>query len=111
MSFDLGFMCWAKCNFGTLFEEVSCPTSSLQIMVTLRFYANGNFQTVSGDLHGISKASVSRIVNAVSSAIVALNPNFFKFPRDDRVINDTIRGFSRIANFPDVIGAVLHKIR
>lgn len=80
-------------------------------MVTLRFYANESFQTVSGDLHGISKASVSRIVNAVSSALVALNPNFIKFPRDDRVINGTIRGFSRIANFPDVIGAVLHKIR
>ncbi|XP_062587653.1 putative nuclease HARBI1 [Saccostrea cucullata] len=35
------------------------PTS-LQIMVALRFYASGNFQTVTGDLHGISKASVSR---------------------------------------------------
>lgn len=103
-------MCWAQCSFGT----PSCPPPlppSLQIMVALRFYANGNFQAVAGDLHGISKASVSRIVNAVSSALVALNPNFIKFPRDDRVINGTIRGFSRIANFPDVIGAVLHKIR
>lgn len=80
-------------------------------MVTLRFYANENYQTVTDDLHGISKASVSRIVNALSSALVALNPNFIKFPRDDRVINGTIRGISRIANFPDVIGAVLHKIR
>lgn len=100
-------MCWAK----TLFEEVSCPPPSLQILVTLRFYANENYKTVTDDFHGISKARVSRIVNAVSSALVALNPNFIKFPRDDRVINGTIRGISRIANFPDVIGAVLHKIR
>lgn len=62
-------------------------------MVALRFYANGNFQTVNGDLHGISKASVSRIVNAVSSAFVALSPNYIEFPRDDRGIDDTILGF------------------
>lgn len=64
-------MCWAQCSFGT----PSCPPPlppSLQIMVALRFYANGNFQAVAGDLHGISKASVSRIVNAVSSTLVAL---------------------------------------
>lgn len=78
-------------------------------MVAVKFYANGNFQTVTGDLHGISKASVSRIVNAVSSALVALSPNYIKFQRDDRGINDTIRGFSRIANFPGIIGAVLYK--
>ncbi|XP_061186799.1 putative nuclease HARBI1 [Saccostrea echinata] len=78
----------------------------LQIMVALRFYASGNFQTVTGDLHGISKASVSRVVNAVSSALVTLSSHYIKFPQDDRSINNTILGFSRIANFPNVIGAI-----
>ena len=79
---------------------------SLQVMVALRFYASGNFQTVNGDVHGISKASVSRIVNTVTSALVTLSPNYVRFPRDDRSINDTILGFSRISNFPYVIGAI-----
>ena len=39
----------------------SSPLSvSLQVMVALRFYATGTFQSVVGDIHMISKASVSR---------------------------------------------------
>ncbi|XP_062592632.1 putative nuclease HARBI1 [Saccostrea cucullata] len=77
------------------------PTS-LQIMVALRFYASGNFQTVTGDLHGI----VSRVIKAVSSALVHVCSDYIKFPLDDRSINNTILGFSRITNFPNVIGAI-----
>ena len=39
----------------------SSPLSvSLQVMVALRFYATGTFQSVVGDIHMKSKASVSR---------------------------------------------------
>jgi hypothetical protein len=79
---------------------------SLQVMVALRFYASGNFQTVNGDLHGISKASVSRIVNTVTSALVIVSANYVRFPRDDRSINNTMLGFSRLSNLPNVIGAI-----
>lgn len=51
------------------------PTS-LQVMVALCFYASGSFQAVCAYRHGtcISKASVSRIVYAVTSTLVALSP-------------------------------------
>lgn len=81
------------------------PTS-LQVMVALRFYASGSFQAVCADLHGISKASVSRIVYAVTSALVALSPVYIKFPSTDRNINNTILDFAHICNFPNVIGGI-----
>lgn len=70
MSFDFGYVLGSVFVWDTLMPPPLPP--SLQIMVALRFYANGNFQAVAGDLRGISKASVSRIVNAVSSTLVAL---------------------------------------
>lgn len=70
------------------------------------FYASGNFQTVTSDLHIKSKAYESRIVNTVLSALVALSPKYINFPRDNRGINDIILGFSRNAYFPIVTGAI-----
>ena len=75
-------------------------------MVALRFYASARFQAVCADLYGISKASVSRIVYAATSSLVALSPVYIKFPSTDRDINNTILDFAHICNFPNVIGAI-----
>ena len=37
---------------------------SLQICVALRYFATGSFQSVNGDVHGISRYSVSRAITA-----------------------------------------------
>ena len=61
--------------------ERSSPVSvSLQVMVSLRFYATGTFQSVVGDIHMISKASVSRTVHAVSGAIASNCWEFISMP-------------------------------
>lgn len=57
-SFHFGFMWRATKRYHALLL-------SPQIMVALRFYASGNFKTVTGHLYGISKAGVLRIVNAL----------------------------------------------
>lgn len=41
----------------------------LQICDSLRYFATGSFQAVIGDLHGISRYSVSRAIHSVTSAV------------------------------------------
>lgn len=74
-------------------------------MVALRFYPSGSSQAVCADLYGISKASLSRIVYALTSTLVALSPVCIKFPSTDRDINNTILDFAHIlvCNFPNMI--------
>lgn len=67
------------------------------------------FQTVSGDLHGASAASVSRLIYAVSSALVELSPTYIKFPSKWREINNTTVGFARISDFSSVLAWELWK--
>lgn len=43
---------------------------SLQIMVALRFFATGSFQAVVGDIHNISRQSVSYVLSDVVECLV-----------------------------------------
>lgn len=43
---------------------------SIQVLAALRFFAAENFLPVTADLHGKSKASISRIVRDVSISLV-----------------------------------------
>lgn len=79
---------------------------SLQVMAALRFFATGNFQTVTADLHGISKASISRIVRDVSISLVKRSPSYIKLPNNETAITNSMFDFSRICGFPNVIGAI-----
>lgn len=71
----------------------------MQLMVALRFYADGSFLRSIGDLFNISKASVSRIVHRISKAICRIRQNYIKFPTDNE-IPDIKRAFYDIASFP-----------
>lgn len=69
---------------------------------------SGNFKTDNEDVHVISRTSVSRIVNTVTTALLSLSPIYHNviFLRDDKSINDNLLGFSCIFNSPNVIGAI-----
>ncbi|CAG2196490.1 HARBI1 [Mytilus edulis] len=93
-------------------KDIESPTyrshaipAILQVLVSLRYYAKGDFYSEVGDLHGISKASVSRCITRVSKAIVSEMDNI-KFPSTEAEMNVVKRGFYRIAKVPNVIGAV-----
>ncbi|VDI09545.1 Hypothetical predicted protein, partial [Mytilus galloprovincialis] len=75
----------------------------LQVLVSLRYYAKEYINNEVGDLHGISKARVSRCITSVSKPIVSEMDNT-KFRQQK--MNVVKRGLHRIAKVPNVIGAV-----
>ena len=57
-----------------LYGDIKRPTLrsrslsvSLQVMTALRFYATGSFQAVTADVHGLSRPSVSRVINDITN--------------------------------------------
>ncbi|XP_053383749.1 putative nuclease HARBI1 [Mercenaria mercenaria] len=77
----------------------------LQILITLRFFGTGSFLNVIGDLVGVHKSSVSRIVKSVSGAIAALRRRFIVFPTDNAATRIQ-RDFMNVGRIPGVIGAI-----
>ena len=78
----------------------------MQILVALRFYATGHFFQVIGDLFGLHKSTVSRIVHRVSELLERRKDDFIVFPTVREDINEAMEGFEAIANFPNVVGCV-----
>lgn len=50
------------------------------VLAALRFYASGSFQSVVADSTGLSQATISRIINKVSSALYRKAKNEIKMP-------------------------------
>lgn len=44
--------------------------AQLQVMQTLRFYANGTFQKIVGELFGVSQSMASRTISRVTKTLV-----------------------------------------
>ena len=94
-------------------DDIERPTNrssplpvSLQVMVALRFYATGTFQSVVGDIHMISKASVSRTVHAVSGAIARKCQEFISMPTSRQDLAHVSAQFRQLSVLPNVFGAV-----
>lgn len=83
----------------------------LQVLIALRYYATGAFQSVIGDLFGVSQKSVSRIIENVSSAIAGLAAQEIRFSETRQEITATNHEFFKIANMPLVIGVIDGKLR
>ena len=81
-------------------------TPEEQVFAFLRFLASGNFYTSIGDLHGLSKASVCRIVKHVSDSIACLSNRYIRMPSTTNEIRKMKTSFYEKANFPGVIGVI-----
>ena len=77
-----------------------------QILLALRFYATGTFQSVIGDVMHVSQPTVCKTVHRVSRALALKRKNYVTFPRSEDDVHKTISGFLKISNFPGVIGAI-----
>ncbi|CAC5407865.1 HARBI1 [Mytilus coruscus] len=93
-------------------NDIESPTSrshaipaNLQVLVSLKYYAKGDFYSEVGDLHGISKASASRCIMRVSKAIVSKMDNI-KFPSTEDEMNAVKRGFLSYCKGPKCYCAV-----
>uniref|UniRef100_A0A8D8M1Q1 Nuclease HARBI1 n=4 Tax=Cacopsylla melanoneura TaxID=428564 RepID=A0A8D8M1Q1_9HEMI len=81
-------------------------TPMQQLLVGLRYYATGSFQLTSGDLGGVSKATVCRCIQRVSNGIASLGQNIIKFPGTAEERRKVIEEFYNIGLFPGVVGTI-----
>ena len=59
-----------------------------------------------GTIHGISQATVSRVIRRVSKELIRLRHQIIKFPNTPSQVRATQREFFQVAGFPQVVGAV-----
>lgn len=79
---------------------------STQVLVALKFYASGSFQSIVADAAGINQSSVSRIINLVTEILSEKAKTEIIMPSGGFEVNQTIQDFARISGFPRVIGAI-----
>lgn len=60
-----------------------------QLLLTLRFYATGNFMRACGDFSGVSISTASRVIARVSMAIASLSATMINMPQSNVEIRTT----------------------
>ncbi|KAM3865901.1 putative nuclease HARBI1 [Diretmus argenteus] len=78
----------------------------VQLLAALRFYAVGSFQETVGDGTGLSKASVSRSVAAVTPILLRHARQHIKMPIMGEEVRKVHQGFFDMAGIPRVLGLV-----
>lgn len=76
-----------------------------RLLITLRYYATGSFQTVIADLIAIDQATVCRVVNQCTFAIAKKFHQFIKFPTPNQQ-QRAARGFFSMHGFPRIAGLI-----
>ncbi|XP_050339499.1 putative nuclease HARBI1 [Bactrocera neohumeralis] len=76
------------------------------LLLTLRFYATGSMLRTVGDLFGVSKSTVSRVITVVSHHIAQLKDHHIYMPKTERDLKKSQRDFFNLAKFPRVIAAI-----
>lgn len=76
------------------------------MLLTLRFYARGNFLRACGDFSGVSITTASRVIAKVSMAIASLSATMIKMPQSNEEIRTMQRAFYEMYRFPRVIGCI-----
>lgn len=76
------------------------------VLLTLRFFACGNFLVTVADYCGVSVATACRVVKKVSIAIAKLSDAFIHMPTTKEEIMQSASEFYTLARFPKVIGAI-----
>ncbi|XP_052818496.1 putative nuclease HARBI1 [Mya arenaria] len=75
------------------------------VLLTLRYLAKGDFFSEVGDIHGVSKSSMSRHLHDV---VLAINNRVdtIRFPEIDVERRSTATAFYRLSRIPRVLGAI-----
>ena len=81
-------------------------STTVQILVVLRFFTSRSFLQVIGDTLSYSKSSVSHIISQVSLALTQKQRNFLKWPSTEEEILQNEHGIFTKGGFPGVIGCV-----
>lgn len=78
----------------------------LQLLIAIRYYATGAFQSGVGDMCSVSRQSVSRIIRRVSEALASLRSEVIKMPTSDEELAAASTGMYMFARFPKCIGSI-----
>ena len=81
-------------------------STTVQILVALRFFTSRSFLQVIGDTLNYSKSSVSHIISQVSLALTQKQRDFLKWPSTEEEILQNEDGIFTKGGFPGVIGCV-----
>ena len=77
-----------------------------QVMLALRFFASGSFQSVLGDLTGLSQPSASKVIEDVTTALYNKARREIRMPASPQALITKKQEFYDLAGFPGVIGAI-----
>ncbi|XP_069695193.1 putative nuclease HARBI1 [Periplaneta americana] len=80
-------------------------SASNQLLIALRYYATGAFQTVIGDHIHVNKSTVCRIIRCVTVCIARMREQYISMPQGNS-LQTVKQDFFSISNFPNVIGAI-----
>ncbi|XP_045497056.1 putative nuclease HARBI1 [Colias croceus] len=87
-------------------------TARIKLLIALRFYATGSFQTVCGDIISISQPTVCRVIAQVSLALAKQLPRYIHFPNNTEQQQNIKNQFEQLGRSPtrrglnNIIGAI-----
>ncbi|XP_015109335.1 putative nuclease HARBI1 [Diachasma alloeum] len=81
-------------------------TSSIQLLVALRFFATGSYLITVGDTMSISKSATWEIVHRVAPLIAALSPDYIKFPSTPEAQRQAQAELFARSAIPNAVGCV-----
>lgn len=81
-------------------------TSLEKVLITLRYYATGSFQIVTGDLFSVNQATVSRVVYEISKKIASLAKEDIKIPTIRHKREEISLKFYNDYCIPNIIGVI-----
>lgn len=77
-----------------------------QLLLTLRFYATGNFLRSVGEFSDVCVATACRVVRKVSITLALLRPRYIEMPQRRSEMEEIKMEFFKLFNFPSVIGCI-----
>ena len=86
------------------FRSCALP-AVLQLLIALRFYATGSFQSVMGEVFHVHKSTVSRVIHRVSNGRTRLLNTVVKFPSQPEEDEIAVH-FYHVAGFLRVCGMI-----
>ena len=78
----------------------------LQILICLRYLAGGCYLNIIADTLKVSRASVSRSVTTVCSALCEVACQYIRMPSSEAVIDEVKQKFKELAGMPSILGCV-----
>lgn len=96
-------------NISPITQRNKSITALNQLLLTLRFLATGTFQNIIGDVIGIYKTTVYRILKKVLSAIANLSGNYIEMPTMPEDIASIKTQFAPMYGFPNVLMKLILK--